>query len=67
MDNLALLPSHTPAYPSQDQQTANIGLQVGLQISTKKTGAMILNVDIPAPVKVNGEELCKCILKLYFN
>lgn len=38
-----------------------------LQISTKKTETMISNVDIPAPVKVNGEEVCKCILKLYFN
>ncbi|XP_061181199.1 uncharacterized protein LOC133189822 [Saccostrea echinata] len=39
------------------QQT--YGQQVGLRISTKKTETMTLNVELPAPAKVNGEELCQ--------
>ena len=32
---------------------------MGLRISTKKTETMTLNVKAPAPVKVNGTDLCQ--------
>lgn len=46
----------TPAHPRQYQQTAN---QDGHQVGLNKTKTITLNVDMSAPVKVNGEKLCQ--------
>ena len=56
-DDLALL-SHTHQHV-QDKTSGlhTFGQQVGLRISTKKTETMTLNVNTPAPVKVNGTDL----------
>ena len=56
-DDLALV-SHT--HQHMQEKTTRISTyaqQVGLRISQKKTGAMLLNVSNPTPVQVNGEDL----------
>ena len=56
-DDLALL-SHTQQQIQEKTDRLNkFGRQVGLRISTKKTETMTLNVDTPAPVKLNGTDL----------
>ena len=56
-DDLALV-SHT--HQHMQEKTTRISTyaqQVGLRISQKKTGVMLLNVSNPTPVQVNGEDL----------
>lgn len=56
-DDLALL-SHTHQHiQEKTSRLQTFGQQVGLRISTKKTEAMTLNVNTPAPVKANGTDL----------
>ena len=56
-DDLALL-SHTHQHiQDKTSRLATYGKQIGLRISTKKTETMTLNVDRPAPVRANGEDL----------
>ncbi|XP_061173378.1 uncharacterized protein LOC133182546 [Saccostrea echinata] len=56
-DDLALM-SHTHQHIQEKTNRLQIyGHQVGLRISTKKTETMTLNVELPAAVKINGEEL----------
>ena len=56
-DDLALL-SHTHQHiQDKTSRLQTFGQQVGLRISTKKTETMTLNVNTPAPVKVNGANL----------
>ena len=56
-DDLALL-SHTHQHiQDKTNRLQTFGQQVGLRISTKKTETMTLNVNTPAPVKVNGANL----------
>ena len=56
-DDLALV-SHTHQH-MQEKTTrlSTYAQQVGLRISQKKTGVMLLNVSNPTPVQVNGEDL----------
>ena len=56
-DDLALL-SHTHQHiQEKTTRLQTYGQQVGLKISTKKTETMTLNVNRPAPVQVNEENL----------
>ncbi|KAL0187117.1 hypothetical protein M9458_018787, partial [Cirrhinus mrigala] len=56
-DDLALL-SHTHQHMQEKTNRLNtFARQVGLKISQRKTEVMILNIDSPAPVKVDGKEL----------
>ncbi|RXN04778.1 endonuclease-reverse transcriptase [Labeo rohita] len=56
-DDLALL-SHTHQHMQEKTNRLNtFARQVGLKISQRKTEVMTLNIDSPAPVKVDGKEL----------
>jgi len=56
-DDLALL-SHTHQHiQDKTDRLHTYGQQVGLRISTRKTEMMTLNVNTPAPIKVNGTDL----------
>ena len=49
--------THPSAHARQDVPSCTFAQQVGLKISHKKKEVMMLNVQHPAPVKVNGEDI----------
>ena len=56
-DDLALL-SHTHQHmQDKTNRLHNFGQNIGLQISTRKTETMTLNITTPAPIKVNSTDL----------
>jgi len=56
-DHVALVSHNHQHMQEKTARLSTSAQQVGLKISQKKTEAMMLNAQHPAPVKVNGEDL----------